>query len=936
MFIDIDYTKKKPKPALSLAAPNKRVLSLVPEAYNIQQNMRLGNISELSFEIPIELDQRNKLHRNKNADLIKERFLIKFEIMSGASPYKEWYLIDKVSKNMDSDSEYLAIHCFSLGYELSDKFLKNYSVVSKNATQLLSDALSSTIWTVDYMDASFDMKYRAFDVSTMSVLDFVQEVAEKFNALLVWNTENRTISFYNPENYSQNRFFHIRYGKLLESIEVEQTTEEFCTRLRVFGRDGLSINSVNPTGTNYIENYSHFLKGFQRDESREVHSHSEYHLSDALCHALLDYQELVESKRGDFQELLADLSSLQSTLTNRGNELQQLQAELSTIEAQLSIANATGQSTSTWITQKNNKLTQIHAKQTEVDTAQTNVNLKQHEIDILKSEVSIETNFTEEQLTEWNPLIIEREWINDHVTEAQELYEAALVEFEKRREPKIVAKVDMVNLLEIMEEQKNWNKLNIGDVVRIEHEKLGIHIQAKMIEFNFDYESGDISITIANEKELLDDKERFLRDLYKSISTSTTFDQNKFKYDSAKSTADEVSQLLDHTWNAIDRAIVASTNETVEISGKGIRTYDVTDPLKMSIMQHGVIGVSSDGGNTWRNAITWEGVVAERLVGQIIAGNDLTITNAGGTFTVNETGVTISDLDLTQVSSNGKNRIIQNANDGFKIQKNTGTIASPVWADNLYADVNGDLILNDVDAKGTIRAQQLILNGVNVLTNGNSLIDGQYIDSITTDQIIAGNAKISTAMIENLVVGTNVTMGSSATISWNNVTSRPSIPTVPSYITSTKITSTTIESPSITGATIIGADIIGTSTITGALIRTASSGNRIELSNSGFVSLNSNNQKNGVVLDSGNFTTLGFYYLNGVRGTISQVANDFSVRAVQGTTSGGGTQLILESNFSNVIIRGGTGNGANYGKVIFEGDVDLSNANVDGIVAKFG
>jgi len=61
------------------------------------------------------------------------------------------------------------------------------------------------------------------------------------------------------------------------------------------------------------------------------------------------------------------------------------------------------------------------------------------------------------------------------------------------------------------------------------------------------------------------------------------------------------------------------------------------------------------------------------------------------------------------------------------------------------------------------------------LVAGTAKIGSALIDTITTDQITAGIAKISTALIENLVVGGNVTMGPLAAISWSQVTEQPTI-----------------------------------------------------------------------------------------------------------------------------------------------------------------
>ncbi|NTW90558.1 MAG: tail fiber domain-containing protein [Erysipelotrichaceae bacterium] len=85
----------------------------------------------------------------------------------------------------------------------------------------------------------------------------------------------------------------------------------------------------------------------------------------------------------------------------------------------------------------------------------------------------------------------------------------------------------------------------------------------------------------------------------------------------------------------------------------------------------------------------------------------------------------------------------------------------------------------------------------------NTTVNETYI----TGKLIVSGIDADVIDVSNLVVGDNVTMGANATISWDQVTDQPSIPVLPSYITSTKITSTTIESPSISGGTITGADI---------------------------------------------------------------------------------------------------------------------------------
>jgi len=90
------------------------------------------------------------------------------------------------------------------------------------------------------------------------------------------------------------------------------------------------------------------------------------------------------------------------------------------------------------------------------------------------------------------------------------------------------------------------------------------------------------------------------------------------------------------------------------------------------------------------------------------------------------------------------------------------------------------------------------LDSDNVLEAQSVIADWVYAGTVTTDQLIAGEAKIGTALIEDLVVGGNVAMGPNATISWSKVTNQPSIPSI-SDISSiaTTITASYIATPNL-------------------------------------------------------------------------------------------------------------------------------------------
>jgi len=208
------------------------------------------------------------------------------------------------------------------------------------------------------------------------------------------------------------------------------------------------------------------------------------------------------------------------------------------------------------------------------------------------------------------------------------------------------------------------------------------------------------------------------------------------------------------------------------------------------------------------------------------------------------------------------------------------------------------------------------LDEENVIRARSVVADWVYAGQITTDQIVAGEAKISAAMIEDLVVGGNVTMGPNASISWSQVTNRPSIP---SQYTDEMALRAWAESDY---ATYIDANGVYSGSFNGGMFNINPMGDRD--------------------LESG--LTIGGWYDNGWIGQAFKMQYDpYGSGSFPGTivSSVGGVPLIFElSTYFDYIVDFRTGSTVYFsGNVNFSGaDVDFSNATVTGLsaVAVFG
>ncbi|MGJ7044638.1 phage tail spike protein [Thermoanaerobacterium thermosulfurigenes] len=667
MLGDIDYTLKPQRPQLFLCKPNRTIIAKLNEAYNINTKFKLGNIDELTFDLPTQVDIRSKLVTNPHLDMIQKRYLIKLIIGNST----EWFIIDEVVKGVDDEKEVINVHAFSLAYELNDKNIFAYKNDNYKASQVLTDVLSSTLWTTGYIDANFDLKYRSFDVSNITVLNFIFQIAETFGALVIFDTENRVINFYNPDNFGVNRGLTVSYKKYLKSLNQEDNDESVVTRLKVFGKDGLSIQRVNPTGTDYIEDYSYFMYPFERDSNKNVLQHS-YYMSDALCNALLDYQDLINNNKGTFTNLLSQLNSLQTQLANDEENYYQIQVQLDTILDQIDVAQTTGQDASSLIVQRNNLMNQLNTAQTTINQDNTNIQNVQSQIDNLRNTLKLENNFTADEIKELNQFVIEKIWNDNNYTDEKQLYNDAIKLFEKLKISIPIIKVDIVNFLDIVEEQRNWDKLVLGDIINIRYERLNINVQAQIIEMDFNYEDGTVTITISNTKEIKTDEDKFLKTLYKLVSTSTQVDMNKYKWNDTVATVDDVTTILNNVWDTTKRAIESGVNNSVTIDGRGITIKNPTDPNKYIRMTNGVIGFTNDGGNTFKTVLDATGVYAERLIGKILLGNNLIITDNTGTFNISGNLLTVKDNNSIARVQLGEYDTT-NQKYGLKIVNSTGT-----------------------------------------------------------------------------------------------------------------------------------------------------------------------------------------------------------------------------------------------------------------------
>ena len=340
-------------------------------------------------------------------------------------------------------------------------------------------------------------------------------------------------------------------------------------------------------------------------------------MTDELCHALLDYSKLLKDNEGKFQQLLEERNSLSGTIATKNNEMIALTMNLNETLDSIDIEKSNNRDYSHLETDRVYIQSQIDSLQNEINGIQNQLNTNQGKINDLQELLKTENNFTSEQVMELNTYIIEKQWSDENIINPEDLLKEAKKAFDELRQPATVFTIDIVNFTQILEGQKDWGKLNLGDTIYIHHERLKENITAKIIEFEVNFEEQSVKLTIANTKDILSAEEKFYKRLADANMTTSTINTNKYRWKNDSDTVSEIERMINQTWDAAKRDIVAGVNNSIEISNRGIKVTDSTDPSRMLIIQNGILALSEDYGETWKTAITPSHISAEVLNGKL-------------------------------------------------------------------------------------------------------------------------------------------------------------------------------------------------------------------------------------------------------------------------------------------------------------------------------
>ena len=198
-------------------------------------------------------------------DISPDHELYRYFVLYGTVEYDgQRYLINGINERKTVSTITCELDLTGLNYNVYPTY--NKSTVSFSS--VCSEILKGTGWTV--VDADLVAARRTLeltDVTTLDILDYCQN-STAYNTRYRFDTINKVIYCIKPYNNTEPTGTYFTDELNLSDMTYKGSTTSLVTRLYPYGKDNLSIASLN-NGKNYIENHSYtdkVISAIWRDE----------------------------------------------------------------------------------------------------------------------------------------------------------------------------------------------------------------------------------------------------------------------------------------------------------------------------------------------------------------------------------------------------------------------------------------------------------------------------------------------------------------------------------------------------------------------------------------------------------------------------------------------------------------------------------------------
>jgi hypothetical protein len=692
-----DFFGAPEQPYIILCNPNKSELYSLGLAYQTNIIKRFNALSEFSFTFPKSIDSGETIIDAYSYLNNKRLILVEGE---------GYFQITNVEENFDGSIPVKSIECLSLENELVQKRLVSYSgtkplynVISPNGSILQDMVNLCPTWSVGTVDPELLTIYRTFEIRDSNIYEFLMgDCSKAFECIFKFDTVLKTISAYALQTATIETDIFMSFDNIIKSANFSEKSDEICTCLEVKGGGDLSIAAVNPLGTSKIYDFSYYANTSW--------------MTQGLVDALTAWDAIVDSNQYAYSDLLLLLQTHNAELLVLQSDLDDLNSEYLTLEGIQKARIEKGITYSDITAQMTAKQAEIDGQESLIDNKQSQITETTNSLQSINTTVGFSSNFSETQLLELQNFIFENSYLNSNIIQTdsmtaveiqdaqQFLYDQAQNVLSRVSQPRYEISLESVNYIALQDFSSTFTQqTELGCVVTAEINE-GVFIETVLLELSYGLDDPtEFEMTFSNRLRL-DNAGYTYSDLLgeiKKTGSAVSFDDYKWaNWD--ENYKDDVSGFITSALDTTTNNLISNSNQEILINQNGLRgrTYDpITQTFEDTQvwLTSSVLAFSDDAFQTSKLALgkitidgqNYFGLIGDYLVGRIIAGNSLTISNEANNFTLNASGATLSNATFNITNTNS--RIFLDPTNGMKIQQNVGG----TWTDRFSVDGTGNV-----------------------------------------------------------------------------------------------------------------------------------------------------------------------------------------------------------------------------------------------------
>ena len=423
----IDFAKlpnpAKERPTLVLRNLSGNAIQPLGYAFNIKAELAYNEVSTLNFDLPSSVDgvavpNYDKVVGMRQVDLLG----------NDGAPCARFILIDPQEKD-DGVRKVKSCKAYSLEYEFAKKdfFLEEgtynfYNPLSQENTIL--DRIFGVMpdWSISSISPTLLGRYRTFDEQKCKAYDFIKnQVQEKYGCIFEFDTVNRTIDIIDvteDRSATDKRRVFLSPERLIKEIDINEDSDKIVTALDVSGADGVTIRSVNPTGTNTIYNLDYFMNETNFPGGNEA---------DGIITKWNEWKADVAAAQSDYYDITIQYNMKLLQVMMKQAELDELNIDLLVLENEQAVIIQGIQQKlkkQSDLTNVNTRITakkaEIAAKQAEVDAMQASADALHADLIDINEDLALDTRFTAAEMT-----AIRRYFLEDSIQDGTFVAETA-------------------------------------------------------------------------------------------------------------------------------------------------------------------------------------------------------------------------------------------------------------------------------------------------------------------------------------------------------------------------------------------------------------------------------------------------------------------------------------------------------------------------------